>query len=45
MNLLGLKTFRHGVHPPEVKEETRGVPIRLCPFAPLLVIPLSPSKL
>jgi len=41
MNLLGLKTFRHGVHPPESKDETRELPIRQFPFAPLLILPLS----
>ncbi len=40
MRLLGLKTFRHGVHPPESKDATSGLPIRQFPFAPLLVIPL-----
>ena len=40
MGLLGLKTFRHGVHPPESKDETSGLAIRQFPFAPLLVIPL-----
>jgi len=40
MRLLGLKTFRHGVHPPETKDETSGLPIRQFPFAPLLVVPL-----
>jgi len=40
MSLLGLKTFRHGVHPPEAKEETAHLPIRQFPFAPLLVVPL-----
>jgi electron transport complex protein RnfC len=40
MKLLGVKTFRHGVHPPESKEETSGLPIRQFPFAPLLIIPL-----
>ncbi len=40
MRLLGLKTFRHGVHPPDLKDETSGLPIRQFPFAPLLVIPL-----
>ncbi len=38
--LLGLKTFRHGVHPPEAKDETSGLAIRQFPFAPLLVVPL-----
>jgi len=40
MRLLGLKTFRHGVHPPEAKDETSGLSIRQFPFAPVLVIPL-----
>jgi electron transport complex protein RnfC len=40
MRLLGLKTFRHGVHPPESKDETSGLEIRQFPFAPLLIIPL-----
>jgi len=40
MRLLGTKTFRHGVHPPEAKDETSGLPIRRFPFAPVLVIPL-----
>ena len=38
--MLGSSTFRHGVHPPESKDETNGLPIRQFPFAPLLVIPL-----
>jgi len=41
MRLLGLNTFRHGVHPPDSKEETRGLPIRRFPFAPLLIVPLA----
>ena len=40
MRLLGLKTFRHGVHPPEAKDETKDLPIRQFPFAPVLVVPL-----
>ena len=40
MTLLGLKTFRHGVHPPESKDETNGLSIRQFPFAPLLIVPL-----
>lgn len=40
MRLLGLRTFRHGVHPPESKEETSGLAIRQFPFAPLLIVPL-----
>lgn len=38
---FGPATFRHGVHPPELKEETSGLPIRQFPFAPVLTIPLS----
>ena len=41
MSLLGWKTFRHGVHPPEAKDETAQLAIRQFPFAPLLVVPLS----
>ena len=40
MRLLGLKTFRHGIHPPENKNETAGMPIRQFPFAPMLIVPL-----
>ena len=40
MRLLGLKTFRHGVHPPDLKAETSGLAIAQFPFAPLLAIPL-----
>jgi len=40
VRLLGLKTFRHGVHPPESKDETSGSAIRQFPFAPLLIVPL-----
>ncbi len=40
MSLLGLRTFRHGVHPPEAKDDTRDLAIRQFPFAPLLVVPL-----
>ena len=38
--MLGLKTFRHGIHPPEAKDATSALPIRQFPFAPLLVVPL-----
>ena len=43
-------TFRHGIHPPEHKETTNGLPIKQFPFAPELIIPLvqhigAPSKL
>ncbi|MCG8462465.1 MAG: electron transport complex subunit RsxC [Holophagales bacterium] len=40
MRILGLKTFRHGVHPPELKDETSGLAIRQFPFAPVLIVPL-----
>ena len=40
MRLLGMKTFRHGVHPPESKDATEKLEIRQFPFAPTLVIPL-----
>lgn len=40
MRLLGSKTFRHGVFPPEEKDATRDLAIRQFPFAPLLVVPL-----
>ena len=41
MGLLVKRTFRHGIHPPERKDETSGLEIRQFPFAPVLVIPLS----
>ncbi len=34
-------TIRHGIHPPDNKEDTCGQPIRRFPFAPELVVPLS----
>ena len=34
MRWLGRKTFRNGIHPPEAKDETRGLAIRQFPFAP-----------
>lgn len=49
MSLWNTKTFAHGVHPPQAKDDTRSLPIRQFPFAPVLVIPLAlqvgrPSK-
>ncbi|SCZ49125.1 electron transport complex subunit RsxC [Thiohalomonas denitrificans] len=41
LNLFKRKTFSHGIHPPEYKEETAHKPIRRLPFAPEMVIPLS----
>lgn len=35
------KTFKHGIHPPEQKDDTKGLPIRQFPFAPVLTVPLS----
>lgn len=40
MKFLRSKTFRHGIHPPEAKDDTRGLAIRQFPFAPVLVVPL-----
>jgi len=34
-------TFKHGVHPPENKDETNGLSIRQFSFAPLIILPLS----
>ena len=44
--LLGLlnlhkDTFKHGIHPPEYKTETNGLPIRQFPFAPVIVLPMA----
>jgi electron transport complex protein RnfC len=41
MSILNLhkNTFKHGIHPPEHKEETNGLPIRQFPFAPLIILP------
>ena len=41
IDLIGGKTFAHGVHPPESKDDTAGVSIHQFPFAPLLIVPLS----
>ncbi len=35
-----LPSFRHGVHPPDSKQDTRDQPIKQFPFAPVMVIPL-----
>ncbi len=49
--MLNLKrhTFKHGIHPPENKEDTNGLSIRQFPFAPVIILPVSqhigaPSK-
>jgi electron transport complex protein RnfC len=41
LNLFRRNTFEHGIHPPEHKEITAGLPIRQLPFPPRLVVPLS----
>ncbi len=41
MNIFGGKTFAHGIHPPTLKDDTSGSPIRQFPFAPVLIVPLS----
>ena len=38
--MLGRLKFRHGVHPPELKELTARVPIRRLPFPDEVVLPL-----
>jgi len=41
MNLFNhKKTFNHGIHPPEMKEDTRDKRIRQFEFAPVMVMPL-----
>lgn len=34
-------TFKHGVHPPEHKDETNKLPIRQFAFSPLIILPMS----
>jgi electron transport complex protein RnfC len=43
-------TFKHGIHPPEHKSDTNGLPIRQFPFAPVIILPVaqhigSPSEI
>ncbi|MCF8244748.1 MAG: electron transport complex subunit RsxC [Saprospiraceae bacterium] len=43
-------TFKHGLHPPEHKGETNGLPIRQFSFAPMMILPVaqhlgSPSEI
>ncbi|MBT8220464.1 MAG: electron transport complex subunit RsxC [Bacteroidia bacterium] len=52
MRFLGFdqKTFKHGVHPPEHKDQTNSLPIRQFPFAPVIILPMvqhigAPSKI
>ncbi len=39
--VLTSSTFRHGIHPPESKDETNHLAIRRFPFAPALIVPLN----
>lgn len=41
LNINSYTTFRHGVHPPEHKEETCGLPIRQFPFSPVINLPVA----
>jgi electron transport complex protein RnfC len=43
MNFLSLhtNTFKNGIHPPENKDDTKGLPIRQFPFATELIIPMT----
>jgi len=41
LDIVRRDSFRHGVHPPEHKDETRHLAIRRFPFAPVLIVPLS----
>jgi electron transport complex protein RnfC len=36
-----MNSFTHGIHPPEHKEDTRHLPIRQFPFAPVMSVPLA----
>lgn len=38
---LHTNTFKNGIHPPENKEDTKGLPIRQFPFASELIIPMT----
>lgn len=38
---LHRNSFKHGVHPPENKDETNGLPIRQFPFSPLIILPVA----
>ena len=41
LDMLRKDSFKHGVHPPEHKDETARLAIRQFPFAPVLIVPLS----
>ena len=38
---LHKNTFKHGIHPPESKDETSGLPIRQFAFAPVIILPMA----
>jgi len=40
-NAVRKDSFRNGIHPPEMKDDTCHLAIRRFPFAPLLIVPLS----
>jgi electron transport complex protein RnfC len=42
MGMLNFRknTFKHGIHPPEYKDETNGLPIRQFSFAPVMILPM-----
>ncbi len=41
--LLGfqINTFKNGIHPPEHKSDTSGLPIRQFPFPPVIILPMA----
>ena len=39
--MKGLLSFKHGVHPPENKDITAGIPSQRFPFPKEIVLPLS----
>ncbi|MBO0340365.1 electron transport complex subunit RsxC [Flagellimonas profundi] len=43
MSLFNLHkdSFKHGIHPPESKDDTSGLPIRQFPFAPVIILPMA----
>ena len=41
LSLIQKDSFRHGIHPPGMKDDTSHLSIRRFPFAPLLIVPLS----
>ncbi|PWJ44646.1 electron transport complex subunit RsxC [Sediminitomix flava] len=38
---LQKNTFKHGIHPPECKDETKDLAIRQFPFSPVVILPLA----